>query len=83
MMRDFEPPYGDRRQELVFIGIEMDQAVIESALAACLLTDEEMTLGPDRWAEFADPFPVAAADEEPHPDACPLPGETELGTSHG
>lgn len=40
--------YGDRRQELVFIGLGMnDEATrgsITSALGACLLTDDEMRL---------------------------------------
>ncbi|MCA9211373.1 MAG: GTP-binding protein, partial [Planctomycetales bacterium] len=58
VLRDFIAPYGDRRQEMVFIGIDMDQAVIESALLGCLLTDEEMALGPDGWAALEDPFPV-------------------------
>lgn len=48
---------GDCRQEIVFIGIAMDQAAIRADLDACLLTDVEMALGPERWESFADPFP--------------------------
>ena len=33
---------GDRRQEIVFIGIDMDQSALESMLDSCLLTDHEM-----------------------------------------
>jgi len=42
ILEDFRDPYGDRRQELVFIGIQMKQADICAALDACVLTDEEM-----------------------------------------
>ena len=39
---DFEGEYGDRRQEIVIIGVTMAQAEIEKALDTALLTDEEM-----------------------------------------
>lgn len=48
--------YGDRRQEVVFIGIEMNQPELEARLNKALLTDEEMELGPEGWLTFADPF---------------------------
>ncbi|MEA5446369.1 zinc metallochaperone GTPase ZigA [Gammaproteobacteria bacterium AB-CW1] len=53
----FDGPYGDRRQELVFIGIHMDEAAFRARLEACLLTDEEMALGPEGWQSLPDPFP--------------------------
>lgn len=49
---------GDRRQEIVFIGIEMDRAGMEDELNKCLLTTEEMRQGDAVWSTYPDPFPV-------------------------
>jgi G3E family GTPase len=59
----FDGTYGDRRQEIVFIGIDMEREYVESLLNECLLTDEELALGPDAWATFDDPLPEAIDDE--------------------
>lgn len=48
---------GDCRQELVFIGIGMDEIGLYDSLQSCLLTDEEMSLGIEAWQDFDDPFP--------------------------
>ncbi|MBM3967963.1 MAG: GTP-binding protein, partial [Planctomycetes bacterium] len=53
----WSPEVGDCRQELVFIGIDMDEIAIYDSLQECLLTDQELSLGPQAWATFADPFP--------------------------
>ncbi len=53
----WESPHGDRRQELVFIGMNMDEASLRERLQACLLTDEEMACGAAHWAGYADPLP--------------------------
>ena len=53
----FEPPYGDRRQEIVFIGQRLDEEQASRALDACLLNEEELAAGPDSWKQFPDPFP--------------------------
>ncbi len=53
----WDPNVGDCRQELVFIGIGIDEIAIYDSLQACLLTDEELAQGAQRWQELADPFP--------------------------
>jgi G3E family GTPase len=53
----WQEPFGDRRQEIAFIGSGLDRASLESRLDACLLTDEEMSLGPIDWANLEDPMP--------------------------
>lgn len=50
-------PYGDRRQELVFIGVSMDSTVITGWLEDCLLTDDEFAQGPKSWRRYPDPLP--------------------------
>ncbi|WCL49329.1 zinc metallochaperone GTPase ZigA [Leptospira sp. GIMC2001] len=52
----WEEPYGDRRQELVIIGKKMNQERIIETLEECLLTDEELTQGPEVWSLYDDPF---------------------------
>jgi G3E family GTPase len=64
----WQEPWGDRMQELVFIGVDMPQDEIRRELDACLLTDAEMAMGPEKWATFPDPFgewpDLMAEDEE-------------------
>lgn len=49
---------GDARQELVFIGIEMDEDQVRSALDHALLTPAEMAEGPANWVNLPDPLPA-------------------------
>lgn len=65
MQKDWDPRWGDRRQEMVFIGIGLDKENLISKLNDCLLTDAEMNRGVDAWLKFEDPFPRwAFVDEE-------------------
>ena len=54
----WDETWGDRRQEIVFIGANMNQVAILEQLETALLTEAEMKLGTDAWANFPDPFPV-------------------------
>ena len=54
--KNWTEPYGDRRQELVFIGTDIDKENIRKRIENCLLTDEEFQLGPDEWKLFPDPI---------------------------
>lgn len=56
-LKDWDPVYGDRRQEIVLIGIDMNKEQLLESFDNCLLTDEEMTLGECGWKTFTDPLP--------------------------
>jgi G3E family GTPase len=53
---DWDDKWGDRKTELVFIGKQLNRDEIEEILDDILLTDKEMKLGPEKWAEFEDPI---------------------------
>ena len=56
----WKEPYGDMRQELVFIGQEIDSRSMLKALNECLLSDDDVLKGEDYWKTLNDPFPVWA-----------------------
>ena len=56
--------HGDRQQELVFIGQDLDEQHVTKVLKECQLTDEEFELGPDSWEHFEDPMPPIVLEME-------------------
>ena len=46
---------GDARQELVFIGMDMNESKLRNRLDSALLTDAEMAEGPQNWRHYPDP----------------------------
>jgi G3E family GTPase len=52
----WEEPFGDMRQELVFIGQSLNEQQVRAQLDQCLLTDDEFFAGKAYWLTLEDPF---------------------------
>jgi len=48
--------YGDRRQEIVFIGIDMNVEEITKKFDDCLVQNQEFEKGPEFWKTLENPF---------------------------
>ncbi|UWR74914.1 GTP-binding protein [Phaeobacter inhibens] len=53
----WQEPWGDRRQELVFIGSGIDWPRLKAQLDGCLVPADVAT-GPDQLPDYTDPFPI-------------------------
>ncbi len=57
MQSHWQEPWGDRRQEIVFIGAGIDWPALKAKLDACLVPAVSAA-GPDSLPDFPDPFPL-------------------------
>ncbi|MEO1272022.1 MAG: zinc metallochaperone GTPase ZigA, partial [Myxococcota bacterium] len=53
----WHPRFGDRVQQLVFIGQDMDEAAMRARLDACLLDERLASAASESWKELPNPFP--------------------------
>ena len=58
ILENWKEPYGDRVNEIVFIGQHLDRPAIESILKTCELSAAEKSLPQSHWNSVEDPFPV-------------------------
>ncbi|MEP1201892.1 GTP-binding protein [Tateyamaria sp.] len=63
MQQHWQEPWGDRRQEIVFIGAGIDWPALKAQLDSCLVPETAAT-GPDDLPTYPDPFPVWRRQEE-------------------
>ena len=63
IMMQWQEPFGDCRQELVFIGQNINQQRAIAELDACLLSDAELAEGMAAWRHYQDEFPHWYLDE--------------------
>jgi G3E family GTPase len=65
--RRWHPRWGDRRQELVLIGVDVDHDDVLARLDATLLDDDELAAGPEVWCRWPDPLPEWVLDHDGGP----------------
>lgn len=64
--KEWAEPFGDRRQAIAFMGIDLGPSDLSAKLDACLLSDLEMKSGAHAWEALPDPFPAWAAKTHNH-----------------
>ncbi len=60
----WQEPWGDRRNELVLIGQNLNQHKLTELLESCLLSEAETEAGPTAWQKLKDPFEPWIEDEQ-------------------
>lgn len=68
--REWKEPFGDRRQAIAFMGIDVEEEALRAEVDACLLTDSEMAAGEESWRSLTDPFPSWSAHTHEHGHDC-------------
>ena len=63
--KDWVEPFGDRRQAIAFMGINLDPDELTTQLDRCLLDDAEME---SDWHSLPDPFPNWSSPHHHHHD---------------
>jgi G3E family GTPase len=58
----WDSDFGDRMNELVLIGQNLNKETLIKNFDSCLLTDKELALGKAHWEKQNDPFPVWETD---------------------
>jgi G3E family GTPase len=66
LKKEWEEPFGDRRQAIAFMGIDVNFTDLSARFDACLLNESEMTSGERSWAMLPDPFPAWSAKTHDH-----------------
>jgi G3E family GTPase len=61
---EWNPRFGDRAQQLVFIGQDLDEPTLRARLDACLLDEAIASAESDTWEGLPNPFPPFEMDEE-------------------
>ncbi|TMW72747.1 GTP-binding protein [Alteribacter natronophilus] len=61
LQKEWDPEFGDRKTELVVIGVDLDQSAVEKELDQCLLTPEEFD---SDWMELPNPFGKVTAAQQ-------------------
>ena len=61
---NWHPRFGDRTQEIVFIGQQMHETTMRARLDACLLDESLAAADSEAWAELPNPFPEFRMAEE-------------------